>query len=254
MKASVELAWLLDPGNVLRHSGMTPDAWQLDVLRSRAERTLLLCSRQAGKSTVAAALAIHQAVATEEALVLLLSPSLRQSQELLRKVHELARHISVADNAEETSLRLELPNGSRIISLPGSQDTIRGFSRVSLMVIDEAAFVDEEIYYAARPMLAVSRGRLIALSTPYGKRGWFHDAWADGGDHWHRILAPATACPRIDAAFLAEERRQLGEMRFRQEYMAEFVDADDQLFAEHLIRRALSDELEPLSIAPEWLT
>ena len=74
-----------------------------------------------------------------------------------------------------TNRRLEFANGSRVLSLPGTERTVRGFSEVSLLVIDEAARVDDGLYYAVRPMLAVSGGRLVALSTPYGKRGWFHD-------------------------------------------------------------------------------
>ena len=62
---------------------------------------------------------------------------------------------------------------------------------------------------AVRPMLAVSQGRLIALSTPAGKRGWFYEAWI-GGDSWHRVKVAATDCPRISQAFLDEELRELG--------------------------------------------
>jgi hypothetical protein len=71
-------------------------------------------------------------------------------------------------------------------------------------------------------MLAVSDGRLICLSTPWGKRGFFHNAWARGGDDWARIEVPASRISRISAAFLAQERRALGEAFFRQEYQCSF--------------------------------
>ncbi len=64
--------------------------------------------------------------------------------------------------------------------------------------------------------------RLICLSTPYGKRGYFHNAWARGGDDWARIEVPASRIGRISPVFLAQERRALGEAFFRQEYQCSF--------------------------------
>ena len=70
-------------------------------------------------------------------------------------------------------------------------------------------------------MLAVSNGRLICLSTPYGRRGFFYDAWCSPDDSWARIRVPATDVPRISPEFLAAERR-LGDAYFRQEYECSF--------------------------------
>src|SRR5215467_6819249 len=79
----------VDPGRLFRAAGMEPDPWQLGLLRSAAARLLVLCTRQAGKSETAAALALHTALLQPEALVLLLSPSERQSGELVAKVFRL---------------------------------------------------------------------------------------------------------------------------------------------------------------------
>jgi hypothetical protein len=76
----------------------------------------------------------------------------------------------------DSSLQLHLDNGSRIIGLPASEGKVRVYSSVALLVIDEASRVGDGLYRAMRPMLAVSRGRLLALSTPFGKRGWFYEA------------------------------------------------------------------------------
>lgn len=97
-----------------------------------------------------------------------------------------------------------------------------GYARVSMLVIDEAARVPDELYRAVRPMLAVSDGRLICLSTPYGKRGFFYDAWTRGGDDWTRIEIAAAQVDRIPPEFLAQERRCLGEAWYRQEYCCSF--------------------------------
>src|SRR5207248_5957823 len=115
-----------------------------------------------------------------------------------------------------TAHELHLENFSHIVCLPCREDTVRGYSNVSLLIIDEAARVPDDLYRAVRPMLAVSGGRLICLSTPYGKRGFFHDCWTNGGADWQRIEVPASRIPRISPAFLEQERRALGESWYRQ--------------------------------------
>jgi Terminase large subunit, T4likevirus-type, N-terminal len=243
-----DLALALDPVVLAKQLGLTADPWQADLLRSEARQRILLCCRQAGKSTVSALLALHTALYRPPALVLLLSPSLRQSQELYRKVRTDYRALGEAAPGvvEETALRIELANGSRIVSLPGKESTIRGFSGTSLLIVDEASRVPDALYHAVRPMLAVSGGQLVLLSTPFGKRGFFHHEWAEGGGDWHRVKITANDCPRIDPVWLARERDAIGEWWFRQEYLCEFVDTADQVFGLEVVMRALSPEVQPL--------
>lgn len=235
-----------DPARLMVAAGQQPDPWQKGVLESHADRVLLLCSRQAGKSSVSAALSLHAALTIPRCPVLLLSPSLRQSGELFRKVVDLYDALKrPLPAASRTAMRLELANGSRILSLPGTESTVRGFSGVGLLVIDEAARVSDPLYYAVRPMLAVSRGRLVALSTPFGKRGWFHDAW-HSDEEWQRVRVTADQCPRITKEFLAEELKALGERWYRQEYLTSWEDTVDAVFAYSDIQAAMSDEVKPL--------
>lgn len=238
----------VDPACILQMACMAPDPWQKRLLRSQCRRTLLLCSRQAGKTTTAAGLALRIALTEAPSLVLLLSPTLRQSGELFRdKVLRIFNAIGRPVRAtQETALTMALANGSRIVSLPGEESTIRGFSGVGLLVVDEAARVPDELYFAIRPMLAVSKGRLVALSTPFGKRGWFHDAWT-GSDEWERVRITAEQCPRIDPAFLAEEKRALGLRWYRQEYECSFEECQDAVFLVEDIRAALCRTIAPLT-------
>jgi hypothetical protein len=237
-RLSLRLA--LDPAQVLRLQGLEPDPWQRDVLRSPAPYTLLCCSRQSGKSTTLAALALHTALVYPDALILLLSPSLRQSTELFRKVRSawlaLERPLP-AESASQT--RLELANGARIVSLPGREATLRSFSGPRLVIIDEAARVPDDLYRSVRPMLAVSRGRMVALSTPFGQRGFFWREWAHGGDVWKRVRVTWRECPRIDAAFIAQERQALGESWVRQEYVCSFEALEGLVFPDFAERCAV---------------
>jgi hypothetical protein len=215
-----------DPSLILRPLNIQADPWQRQVLESDAEKMLLLCSRQTGKSFIMAALALKEALLNPWAEVLIISKTLRQSTELLLKVKMLWRGMtggrvhrrktlftprslledslverqrveemgwdgaaliqldrSVLDGTKDKALSMGLPNGARITSLPGSPDTIVGFSAVTLLIIDEAARVSDALYNLVRPFLAASQavhgraGRMVVASTPYGKRGWFYEAW-----------------------------------------------------------------------------
>ena len=223
MNAQQFLLLALDPSKILRAQGLAPDPWQRELLLAQDRQILLNCSRQSGKSTVVAALALHTALFTDGALVLLLSPSLRQSGEIYRKVLDgygaVKRFIPAKS---ETLFHLELTNGSRILCLPGKEATVRSFSGVRLLVLDEAARIPNALYRSVRPMLAVSRGRLVALSTPFGQRGWFHDEWHGTGP-WKKVRIPWHDCPRITPDFIAEEMRALGPDWVAQEYECSFV-------------------------------
>jgi hypothetical protein len=177
------------------------------------------------------------------------SPGARQSGEFVRKAAAFARRLGVAPKGDgDNAISLEFPNKARIVGLPGNEATTRGFSAVSLLLVDEAARVDDDLYKAIRPMLAVSGGSLWLMSTPYGKTGFFWEAWEHGGPEWERICVPAPACPRITLEFLEEEKRNLGEAWYRQEYLCEFVDTVSGVFDRDLVERAMSDEFEPMVI------
>jgi hypothetical protein len=243
---AADLARMLNPFAVAEDVGLTLDPWQADLLASDHRRILLNISRQVGKSTATALCAVNQALA-ESGLILAASPSQRQSGELFRKIVETLRAVKPSPEfALESATRLELANGSRIVALPGGEATIRGYSAPSLILIDEAARISADLIAALRPMLATGNGRLIALSTPWGRRGFFFEAWEYGGETWQRFRVPAIECSRISAEFLAEELKELGPLRYASEYCCEFVDTDEQFFASSLIEAAMSDEVQPL--------
>ena len=248
MGAAKDLAMGLDRVVFARRAlAFEPDPWQASVLRWSGKRLLMNCCRQSGKSTTAAVLALHEALYHPESLVLLISPSLRQSSELFRKVAALLSRLEVRPRlTEDNRLSLAFEGGSRVVSLPSSEATVRGFSGASLIVEDEAARVPDELYRACRPMLATSGGRLVLMSTPFGRRGHFHEEWANGGPHWERVRITALECPRIPAEFLEEERRSLGDLFFRSEYLCEFTETSGQLFAYDDVMAALDSRVRPL--------
>lgn len=227
---------------------LEPDAWQEQTLSSSKRQLALCCSRQAGKSTITSVLAAHTAVFVPSSLTILISPSLRQSSELFRKVTGMLKTAN-ANLDQDSATSCTVRGGGRVVSLPGNEDTIRGFSSVTLAIFDEAGFAEDGVYRALRPMLAVSQGRLILLSTPNGQRGFFYDAWTDSSSDWQKISVPAAQCPRITSEFLASERRALGEFFYAQEYECAFLESVSGVFKPDSIAAAFDSSLEPWRFA-----
>jgi hypothetical protein len=178
--------------------------------------------------------------------ILIVAPGQRQSIEVLRKAEPFLR-IAVPGFEPKSSseTRIELANGSRLIALPSDPDTIRGYS-AHLVIIDEAARVPDDLLEAVEPMLAVTRGRTIALTTPAGPRGWFYHAWMDESEDWKRIRIRANECQRIFPDRLARARRSRTAAAYAAEYDCEFTDMIGAVFYSHHVNAALDDNLEPL--------
>ena len=158
----------------------------------------------------------------------------------------------------ETTTHLETKTGSRIVSLPENEMTIRGYSAVTLLIIDEASRVADDVYSAVLPMLGTSHGRLLALSTPWGKQGWFYERWLSGGDRWERYEVPVTTpeiARRTDVATL-EEAQSRGAWHYGQEYMCQFGEREDAVFSVEQLQRAITPSLAPiigtLPVVDDW--
>jgi hypothetical protein len=217
------LALALDPTRILTAQGLAADPWQRELLFSTARDILLNCSRGAGKSRVTSALALHTALTQPRSLVLLVSRSLRQATELFRYVKEGYRALGrPIDALKDNECQLELANRSRVVALPGREETIRSFQGVRLLILDEAARIPDELYSSVSPMTGVSGGRTVCLSTPFGQRGFFWREWHNEQVAWTRFRIPWQQCPRLTLAFIDNERRKFGDAWIRQEYECSF--------------------------------
>ena len=222
-------------------AGIAPDVWQADVLRSDSPRILLNCSRQSGKSTVVGALALHKAIYEPGALVVVVAVAQRQATEMIRACRDLYAALDRPIAAEsENKLSLELRNGSRILSVPSTEATIRGLSKARLLILDEASRIPDALYAAVLPFLAISNGALALLSTPFGKRGFFYNAYCHR-DEWFYREVWGQECPRISAEFLAKMRREMGDYFYAQEWECQFNDSVTGAFRSADIDAAVKD-------------
>lgn len=249
-----ELSMALNPVKFARQF-IEPDPWQADLLLSTEKRIMILAARQSGKSLICAIYSLWYALNNPGSVILVLSPSLRQSSLLFKTIIEFYRQLDRPVPSEiESALTLQLANKSKIVSLPGLERTIRGYSGVNLLVLDESALIDDDLYYSVRPMMAVSEGKVLAIGTPHGRRGWFYDTWANSNEFKLKIKITADQCPRISKEFLAEERKALGDRWYAQEYCCSFEENEAALFRSDVIQRAIRDfdELDFDLDSPTW--
>jgi hypothetical protein len=239
---------LRSPVALATELGVALDPWQRQALLTELD-TLLLVTRQGGKGMVASLLALSAMLDDPGSTTIVVSRADRQSKRLLRRVKRFYRMLpNVPPAVVDSMFTLELRNGSELLALPGSEETIRGIEAVNLLIVDEAALVADDLFAAVYPMLATTNGRCVAMTTPRGKRGWFWQEWEQGGASWHRASVTAHEIPRIKPEWLERTRVRLGDWMFRQEFLCEFLDVEDQLFPTDLVLAALSGDVPPLAL------
>ena len=223
------------------------DKWQREVLAHDGNITMR-CGRQVGKSTVVSIKAAQFARDNPGTTTLVIAAAQRQSALLFDKIRgEIDRMEAggeVAYDGEPTLTRIRLRNGSIIYSLPAGRTGyfIRGFT-VDLLIADEAAYIAESVWRAVVPMVAVSRklrgkGWIILLSTPFGKGGYFYDAFND--PDFAQFHITSEKCSRIPKAFLLKEKKRMTKVEYAQEYLGEFIDDWNQFFDTMLIKKCMT--------------
>lgn len=237
----------LDPVAFARGRGFIAEPWQSKLLRSTARRIAVHCARQVGKSTTTGYKSLHVALSNPDRDVLIVSPAQRQSAEMLEAIKTIYRGMRAAPRlVKDNDSEMVLYNRARILSLPGVEGTIRGFSNVKLLVIDEASRVPDEVFAAVLPMVG-SDGQIMALSTPWGCRGWFYEVCEESvlnGWEKHRVTVYDSA--QWWPQRIAEMRASVGKFVFASDYEALFQDTDDQLFSTEDVRRAFTSDVQPL--------
>ncbi|MGO4257065.1 terminase large subunit domain-containing protein [Marmoricola sp. RAF53] len=244
MKSS-DLAVALDRPLLMRRMGLEPDPWQIDFLRSTSKRLALLKARQVGGTSVLVARGLHRAAFFEGSTIGVLSPSLRQSCRLLRRIRRAVAHVPHIEATNSAVETLTLSNGSELFAWPGQQpDLIRGDS-IDLLLADESAWISDAAFQTVLPMLAVTNGDAVLASSPGGPTGLMFEAWHDTEGEWDRVVVKASDCPRYSPEALAGMRRSLGESGYAQEFECEWREGNDAVFTSREIAEMLGLTFDP---------
>jgi hypothetical protein len=272
------LVCTLDPAQYIEKLWNEPlYDWQVESLDPAIRRLLLLCARQSGKSTIVAGKACHTAKYKPGSLTIIVSASEKQAKETMGKVRDFVRMDgTMAIGNHDSESEIEFTNGSRILVLAGTVKSVKGYSKPALIILDEAAYIEDATYFAIRPMLTGNPDAVVViLSTPWGKQGFFYRAWHEG-TVWHKIFVrppytlsgdnrivpfikeaelrkkwraknvSAYYSPRHTLEHLEEELGEIGAIWWRQEYECEFVDNINAVFNTDDIDRAFNTNIKPL--------
>jgi len=212
------------------------DDWQKEVMNCKGN-ICLRSGRQVGKSTVVSILAAEFAVNNPKKVVVIIANVQRAAINLFLKVQNYLHDNHKKKIAKRMTLSYaKLKNGSEIHCLPAGDtgEGIRGFT-VDLLIADEAAYIKPTVWTAITPMLAITRGRKILLSTPHGRTGYFYDCFND--PTYTSFHVSAEDCPRKDVKFLENEKKRMTKVQYATEYLGEFIDELKQFFPTELVER-----------------
>ena len=264
-----------NPAYYLQSLGTPPYEWQKSILDPYSSRIILLAPRQSGKSLIVAGLACHTAKVKVGGLTVVIAPKLNQAMETARKIKDFISMDSELITKRSNDSLVELDTGSRILCLAATENAPRGYSAPDLIILDEAARIPDEVYAATRPQLTTNPdAKLVIISTPFGKSGFFWRAWSEE-TYWKKVrvetgfevvrtlqglkvqkkdinLEAEVAkwkeenvefylSPHHQQAWLQEELDTVGEWWFSQEYGLEFKDSVENLFDFDDIRAAFED-------------
>jgi Terminase large subunit, T4likevirus-type, N-terminal len=240
MSTLTELAYAIDPALWVRKVlGIEPEPWQEQFLRSAEGAWIVaLTARQVGKTTTSAWGIAHYMLFTPGGLSVIACHAQRQSAEAVRRVRDILIKVGVEFRTDNV-YALELKNGSRVLALPGSDDSIRGLTVDGWIVADEAARLTDDLISALRPMRArCPQARFAMLSTAWSRTDPFWTIWSGDDPSWLRLKATADTVTIFSEQFLEQERRALGEDGFKREYLGIPVGAHASPFSWDLYQRA----------------
>lgn len=236
----------LDPVAFVRERmGIIPEGWQEDILRDTARRICITCSRQIGKSFTVSLKASHHCTTTPDGLALIFSDTQQQSINLMRKAKHQIQAAGLAVK-RELAKEIEFANGARMVALPGDPKTSRSWSDVTMLIVDEAAFAEDELYYAVEPMVLQTNGQIILLSSAYETLGFFYKIATADDPYWSRYHVDVYQSERVPREWIEAKRETTPDYQFRREYMAEFVDPEGATFTADQIRDMFDNDVKPL--------
>jgi Terminase large subunit, T4likevirus-type, N-terminal len=249
-----EIAYQIDPALWVRKLlGIEPAPWQEQFLRAPEGAAIIaLTARQVGKTTTAAWAIAHSMLFRPKSLSVIACPAQRQSKEAVRRVRDILVRVG-AELRSDNIYELELENGSRVLALPSTDDSIRGLTVDGWIVADEAARLSDDLISALRPMRArCSRARFAMLSTAWSRTDPFWTAWAGDDPSWLRLKATADGVSVFADEFLAQERQALGDDGFAREYLGIPVGAKASPFRWELYDQATRIELPLVQPGPAF--
>jgi hypothetical protein len=229
-----------------------PNAKQAEVLNTDAKYLILCCNRQWGKTTTIAIKALHHALHHPDQTIVILSRTKHQASILMNRASVFTQRLGIRiRRVMGFPLSVQLPNGSNIIAVAHNGDTSVG-NTANVLIVDEAALVQDHVYWLVSAAVSRTKGKLWLMSTPRRQAGFFYNIWHNADPRWTRIFSPVSDCPEIDPDYL-DMQRAADPIRYRQDFLCEFIQPADRLTDAETIKRMIRTDIDQWVFEPIFL-
>lgn len=213
--------------------------WQTDIIKGVFEYPhdihIAKSKRQVGKSVTCEVLLLYYAINKMNSCSICISPTLTQSRKIYKEIVKGIQSSPVYESSNATVLEINFSNGSVIKFRSAEQrESLRGESCTGILILDEVAFMPDEVIYNVLPFVDAHRAPILMTSTPKFRSGVFHDFYmkateGENGFHFYDINEYDTSI-LLSQERLEMYRRSVSPAVFMTEYMGEFIDCSSEVF------------------------
>lgn len=214
--------------------------------------------RQVGKTTMADNIVLKMSADHPGCLSCIVEPTLDQSRRVYKDILKAVQDTPFLKRKNDSLLELEFANGSQILFKSAEQrDNLRGFTITGILIIDECAFILDEIYDILQPTTDVHSAPILMISTPKFKQGFYYRYYVAGAEKTNpNIIAidfnDYDTSMLLSPDKLEQYRQMMPKAQFRTEYLGEFLDTDSILFTNLKECIAEPDESANLYVGIDW--
>ena len=227
--------------------------WQRQVINELAQSRrgythVIKAKRQVGKSTMLELILVQTAINHIKSTSICLSPTLEQARKVFKAVKNVLKPTPIYKKHNDVSLNIQLRNGSEILFKSAEQKVgLKGYTVTGIYCVDEAAYIPDEIFFDTLAWVNVSQAPIVMVSTPFHKTGFFYKYYMLGSENGNKILSYDWSAFDTSALLppekLEEYRREVPAMKFKTEFLGEFLDTEGGVFGEY--GQAISKDLTP---------
>lgn len=227
--------------------------WQLQVTNElkthwRGYTHVVKSKRQVGKSIMLESILLQTAINKSKSCSICLSPTLEQARKVFNDVKKVVKPTKLYSKHNDLQLLIMLRNGSTIFFKSAEQkDGLRGYTVTGIYVVDEAAFISDEVFFETLAWVNVSQAPVVLCSTPKHKTGFFFKYYMLGLSNEPNIFSynwsEFDTSALLPAEKLAEYQRNMPESQFKTEFLGEFLDNEGGVFGD--FGKIISNEYNP---------
>ena len=222
--------------------------------RGTGETFVIKSPRQSGKTYTLKYILLYYALQYPKSKSALISPVGYQTRRVQRELYKDLSKTNLLESSNLSDGYIIFKNGSEIHFKSAEQgENLRGLTVSGILILDEAAFITDEVYEICMPFCNVFRAPKLLVSSPLFKSGFFYEEFSD-------ILNTVFDWSRDKydlSMFLSEEdmeryKKKYTKQKYLTEIMGEFVEAWSDVFGDFKKRIAIPTDMTPVAGGLDW--